>query len=428
MRTVYQIFIFFSLLALLSLLPSNSFAALTLKLDRTEIVPWGGDTEINEYYYYEGYYYEGHPYYEAHRKLNEPGLHPWGEIKLQYDDNVFLDSSDEKDDFIITLSPGIAFRQPFQEDSLLSLDYHAEINKYSDNTSQDATNHFLSGAVDFNWRDLTFKVYDDFKRVYEHPSVEDTERVKRDDNSIGAAGRWQRDRLGIQLGYEHFTRNYRDNDVYEQYDRAEDIYSLILTHQTFAKTELLFEYDYARINYDENVRPDSSYHQILVGAMGELTPKTAAVIKTGYQFRDYDDEGESDFSSGVLYADISHKFSDKDALKLSLSKTAYESTYGGNNFYKVVNVSAVFDHFFSQKLMGFLTGSYQINSYPEETTEGTQTAKRKDKYYTIGAGLRHYLKRWLTLTLRADHIIRDSNFDVFEYDKNLITLSATAVF
>ena len=426
MRKVYQIFVFLAILSLISLSNTILFAAETLKLGESEIMPWGGGTELD--YYYEGYYYGGHPYYEAHRRLNEPGLHPWADIKLQYDDNVFLDSDDEKDDFIITLSPGITFKQPFQEDNLLTLGYHAEINKYMDQTSQDATNHFLSGAVDINWRDVSFKVYDDFKRVFEHPSVEDTERVKRDDNTIGIAGKWQKERLGIQLGYEHFTRNYRDDDVYDAYDRADDIYSLIISHQTFAKTELLFEYDYAQISYDESTHSDSDYHQLLIGAIGELTPNTVAVVKTGYQFRDYEDAGDSDFDSGVLYADIAHKFSSKNALKLSLTRTAYESTYGANNFYRVANASAVFDHFFTPKLLGFLTTVYQENSYPEETTEGTETKKRKDKYYALGAGLRYYLKRWLTLTLRAEHIIRDSNFSVYEYDKNLITLSATAVF
>ena len=62
--------------------------------------------------------------------------------------------------------------------------------------------------------------------------------------------------------------------------------------------------------------------------------------------------------------------------------------------------------------MGFLTGIYEANSYPRETTEGLETKKRQDKYYSVGAGLRYYMRKWLSLTLHAEHITRDSNFGV----------------
>ena len=75
-----------------------------------------------------------------------------------------------------------------------------------------------------------------------------------------------------------------------------------------------------------------------------------------------------------------------------------------------------------------MNGLYQINSYPRESTEGTETKKRKDKYYSLGAGLRYYMKEWLTLTLEAEHIARDSNFGIYDYDENLITASARAEF
>ena len=202
----------------------------------------------------------------------------------------------------------------------------------------------------------------------------------------------------------------------------------MITHQTFPKTKLLFEYDFGQTRYEEDTRSDSDYHEFLIGAIGELTPKTTASIKTGYRTRDYERDSEPDFDTGVVYADMIHKFSDKNAIKVSLRRSSEESTYDVNNFYKIENVSATFDHFFSTKLLGFITGIHQINSYPRETTEGTVTQKRKDKYTGLGAGLRYYMREWLTLTLKAEHIIRDSNFETFEYNQNLLTLTAKAVF
>ena len=50
------------------------------------------------------YIYE---YYETVPKPEKAKISPWGEIKLQYDDNIFLDPSNEKSDIILTLTPGI---------------------------------------------------------------------------------------------------------------------------------------------------------------------------------------------------------------------------------------------------------------------------------------------------------------------------------
>lgn len=361
-------------------------------------------------------------------KVGEAEITPWGEITVQYDDNVFLEPDNEKDDIIVTLTPGVGLELPF-DDHLFTFDYHADINRFTDYSSQDATEHYVSGDLELNFQqDLTFNIYDDYKRVYDRPSTEDTTRVKRADNTIGIKGKLQKERLGVQLGYEHFTRDYLSEDTYDVYDRNENIYSLVLTHQTFPKTELLLEYDFGQVRYDEDVRSDSDYHQILVGAVGQVTEKTTATVKAGYQMRDYDRDSEPDFDTGVLYSELIHKFSNRDALKLSFLRSAEESTYDVNNYYKIENVTAIYDHYFTAKLLGFVNGLYQINSYPRESTEGTETKKRKDKYYSLGAGLRYYMKEWLTLTLKAEHIARDSNFGVYDYDENLFTVSARAEF
>ena len=356
----------------------------------------------------------------------KPGIVPWGQIKLQYDDNVFLDRQNEKSDFIVTLTPGATAYLPFSN-NLLTLDYHVDFNRFMQNTSQNATNHYLSGNLELNWSNLTFNIYDNFSRAFERPSTEDVTRVKRQDNRAGITANFQKDRLGIQLGFENFKRDYI-TPAFNQFDRTENIYSLMVTHQTFSKTKLLMEYDFGDIRYDHSTtNSDSNYHQLLVGAIGELTPKTTAAIKVGAQFRNYKDSGVPDFNTLVIYSDMMHKFSDKDALKLSFTRTAEESTYQNNSYYELNNINGTYDHFFTPKLLGFLTGMYEQHTYPHESTEGTETKNRDDKYYSAGAGLKYYLQKWLTLTLQAEHVIRDSNFSLFNYRDNLITLTAKAV-
>jgi hypothetical protein len=392
MKKVYQVLVFLFILSVTCSLNPELYAAEGLKI---------GDSDVE--------------------------IVPWGEITLQYDDNVFLSHENKKDDIALTLTPGISLLAPFQ-DNLLKLDYYVNINKYLDNSSQDANNHHLSADLLLKMRDVTFNIYDKFDHVFERPSTEDTNRVKRDDNRAGATAKLQMNRLGIQLGYENFIRDYKSDTVYDAYDRTEDIYSLVLTHKTFPKTELLLEYDYGTIDYDQSALSNSNYHQLLVGAIGNLTPKTTASVKTGYQIRAYEGSDDPDYNAWVLYSDIIHSFSDKNAIKISVSRQPHESTYGINNYYKAENVTAIFDHFFTVKLMGFLTGEYQINSYPRETTEDSETLNRKDTYYSAGAGFKYDLQKWLALTLKFEHIIRDSNFTTFDYDQNLVTFTAKAIF
>ena len=393
MRKVYQVIVFLSFLSIILLSNSILYAGQGLKL---------GDLEVS----------------------------PWGEIKVQYDDNVFWDSNEShnaKHDIITTLTPGIGLKLPFQ-DNVFKFDYHVDFDRYSNYTSQNATNHFASGELELNWSDITINLHDNFAKVFDRPSTEDTTRVKRDDNTAGVFVKLQKERLGIQIGYDNFTRTYKSDPIYEEFNRTDHKYSLMLTHQTFPKTELLLEYDFDQIRYDESAHSDSDYHQLLVGAIGNLTQKTTATIKAGYQFSNYKDAGNPNFKSGVLYADMTHKFSDKNSLKLAFLRTAYESTYSTNNYYEVNGVSGTFDHYFEPKLLGFITGLYQEHSYPKEVTEGSETKKRKDNYYSLGAGLRYYLRNWLTFTLQAEHIIRDSNFSLFDIKENLVTVTTKAEF
>ncbi|MDP2920979.1 MAG: outer membrane beta-barrel protein [Candidatus Omnitrophota bacterium] len=379
---------------------------------------------LSGYMYDNKYPYE---YYEEDVKPEKARISPWGEIKLTYDDNLFLDKDDKKSDVLITLTPGVTAYLPFS-DNLLTLDYHVDFNRYMDYSNQDATNHFLYGNLELNWRDVTFNIYDKFSNSYERPSTEDTSRVRKYDNRAGITANAQKDRLGIQLGFENFTRDYKSTAAYDLYDRTERIYSAMLTHQTFEKTKLLAEYDFGQIRYDSNaIRSDSDFHQFLVGAIGDLTPKTTATIKVGVQARNYENSSTPDFSSGVVYADLTHEFSEKDALKLSFLRTANESTYQTNNYYTLNDIHGTYDHFFTPKLLGFLTGLYQDHSYPNESTEGGVTKKRQDNYYSMGAGMKYYIRKWFTVTFQAEHIWRDSNFSNYNYQDNLITISAKAV-
>ncbi len=66
--------------------------------------------------------------------------------------------------------------------------------------------------------------------------------------------------------------------------------------------------------------------------------------------------------------------------------------------------------------------------YPEETTESSVTAKRKDKLWDGSIGLRYEMKEWLSLETNYEYKQRESKFDNFDYKDNKITAKVNLLF
>jgi uncharacterized protein (PEP-CTERM system associated) len=64
-----------------------------------------------------------------------------------------------------------------------------------------------------------------------------------------------------------------------------------------------------------------------------------------------------------------------------------------------------------------------VNNYPDETTVGTETAKRSDVFFEVGASLRYQMRRWLAFELGYNYLSLDSNFNEFDYQDNRIRAS-----
>jgi hypothetical protein len=71
-------------------------------------------------------------------------FHPRFIFNLEYDDNVFLTPTDEQDDVLFILSPGILAIFPFDANShVFTLDYHTDVAFFSEFDDQDFDNHYV---------------------------------------------------------------------------------------------------------------------------------------------------------------------------------------------------------------------------------------------------------------------------------------------
>jgi polysaccharide biosynthesis protein VpsM len=359
-------------------------------------------------------------------KLGPVIVHPSLAVKEQYDDNVFWTPSNKKHDFITTVTPGMGLELPFS-DNKLKFDYKADIARFADNDSQNAVNHYVNGLLELNFRDVVFNCGDRFEKRFDRPTSEFTNRVKYDRNTAKATAGMTFNRLEFELGYSDLWYDY-ETPGYSDKDRYEDVVDLIASYRFLPKTSFLLEFDYGHVNYRTDVKSNSDSYQPLVGLRGKLTAKSTAEIKVGYQARNYKRDGEPDFNSVVTMAGIIEEFTPSNTLTLNFLRKPYESQYSANNYYTLTSPSAMYVHKFTNKFSTKLSGSYQLNAYPRETTENAVTKNRKDNFWSVGTGITYDIKKWLSCGLDYEYKRRDSNFDNFDYKDNLVTLSAAAAF
>ncbi len=339
----------------------------------------------------------------------------------QYDDNVFLEPSGEKTDFVTRFSPGLNIRVPFGE-YIADFRYTADILSFSQYPSQDTLNHILYGQMKLDFNGWGINLEDNFEDTSERADTELTPRIDRQRNRLNLTSDIKFNRMVLELILKSQGENYEEKS-WEHEDRVENIYGLLFGIKVLPKTSVIGEYNYGEINYSrgKGINSGSDFSQGFLGLRGELGAKCVANIKLGYQDRKYRKEGIPRFQNMVITTALTERFSQRDTAKITLLRTAHESAY--SDYYRIDKVWAEWSHRFGPKTSWTINGSYQVNSYPQKTREAGEEKKRKDILSNLGFELRYRIQKEFSTSLGYEYRQRDSNFTAFDYTGNLITLS-----
>ncbi len=351
--------------------------------------------------------------------------------EILWDSNVFVaPDGQEEDDLIFITKPSVSVVLPIK-DFTMGIGYDIESYKYDSFTSEDHTNKFISALAEYKFTDFTISIKD-LKSKYSYRSgADDRNRIKRDDNEFRVDVYAFFDQLGYLVGYSYKKQDYLDSReltaeglTYEDKDKTIQKGNIQLSYRFLPKTSALFEWIYGEGDYDSYKSPDYNFNEILIGLKGDLRHNLSTYIKVGYKKQDYDYSEytvHTDYSKPVARGGIEYVFNEDNVLNLSIEKNVYESTYRDMNFYDVNFVSLSWTHIFGHKTASKCYLSYQYNKYPEESTEDNETKRRKDKFYGFGASLRYYIRNWLSSEIKYEYMKRNANFDVFDYERNIIT-------
>lgn len=311
--------------------------------------------------------------------------------EMDYETNIFWTPNHKLADTINVTSPAILVNLPFGPDQryLLQGMYNADIGTFAKYSSQNYVNQY--GAFNGNFR-LPFgyiNVQEDFDHTSDRADTEFDSEVWRTDNDASAAVGVKLDKFALETGYADAVRTYVSND-YAQYDYLEDMISETVYYQLFPKTKALVEYDHGWITYNKDSIRNGAFDQERVGFTGDVTAKTQAIVKLGYQDRSYDNN--VGFSGFVAEVGTVTAFTDRTKLSLDYDQGAQESTYLNNNYYVMHYFYATLDQKIRSHFNLELTSGIERNTYPE--VDPVLFQKRMDSILVEGIALKYHIKEW----------------------------------
>jgi hypothetical protein len=360
--------------------------------------------------------------------------------ETQFDTNVFLEDDGENFDVITILRPFVGLDMKLGDNNA-NVEYEAAINLFSRFEDQSYVDQRLRGMAEINLADYKVTIANVYRYFSDRAGSEDVDRIRRQNNYMRAGLIGLFDQLQFEAGYTFGVEDFISDDVifrtptdvmtYDSKDRLLNIFDAQASYRFMPKTSFLVENYFGLIDYKSDKNADSWFVESLVGLRGDLRENFSADITMGVRFQDYDDAtmtDSDDYVGFVMRGGATYEFTEDDILNLLVERNIYESTFNNMNYYNINHIGGSYTHFFTKKTTSRVFSYYQLNLYPDDTTVAGDTDERRDHLYAIGGALRYDMKKWASMEVKYEHKVRRSNFDVFDYVDNLVTMRGTIGF
>lgn len=369
-------------------------------------------------------------------KVGELIFHTGIKTGFDYDSNIYLTNTNRKDDTVSIVNPYIGFTLPIQDNSI-GMEYDVTINSYNRFNENNHVDHRVQTVAEINLTDYKITLSDIYRRVTDRAGSENVNRTKRDINNFSLGVSTQLEKLAFDISYANKLEDYLTNTIvfdpmtYKDKSTLTHIFDIEASYRLFPKTSILWDNAVGFVDYyKSSLPPDSYYIESLLGVKGSLTNKILVNLRGGVRYQDYDRSNliyDDKYCNFVARGGLDYQMTNDDKISLSLERSTYDSTYVNMNYYEVNAIGLNWTHKFYKVTAGLL-GSYQFNDYPEESTVGGVTAKRKDDLYSCGFSLRYDIQKWFSLEGKYEYKKRDSEFATYDYKENLTTVRGTVGF
>lgn len=231
-------------------------------------------------------------------------------------------------------------------------------------------------------------------------------------------------RARMELNAEHNILSFDSSYVDDTRDYDATQLGALLRYRVGARTDLLAEYRNLAVRYDNTpldglgqpIDLDSDEDYYLVGIGWELSAKTRGEIKVGQSERDYDGFSSSD---GHWEVELEWRPLSYSEWILNTGRESLE-TYGTGRFINVKRHMLTWNHAWSGRVSSKLQFGLSEDRYEDSTRSDDQTFWHAELFYEPN--------NWLNLSAGYAYGENDSNFQLVNYERNVLFIKTAVEF
>lgn len=303
--------------------------------------------------------------------------------------------------------------------------YSPEFEIFANNTDQNTQSHHAEGSVEYHLvGGLSLGILEQYRNSHDArgsgiTSIT-TDLDKYMTNLLRLFASYDvSSRIRMEVNYADFYVDY-DADRNAFRNRNDTTLSGAFFYRLFSKTSVFGEYEYLKIQYDQDNDLDGDEKHIFGGVRWRATGKSGGMIKGGWGIKSYDQAGFDQEKTLIFQAQVDHHFTDKTGVVVSASRRTNESNLYTSNYSIAENMRIAYFQKIRDKITATLGAAYTRDSYNEDFRIDNISRAREDELYDITAGLSYAFRKWLTAGMQYRYSQRDSNFSEFSYTTNEI--------
>ena len=387
-------------------------------------------------------------------------LTPSLSIQGQYDDNIYLDPSNEQSDYLAMVRPGWTFSLVSRH-THLDLAYSPTFVRYNKEKNNNTTRH--SGTLTFG-QDISRHFHLDLSDTYtksEEP-LEETEGIEGARNTRNSYQRnYGNASLQLLFGPENtLTAGYRHEYLENKDDTVDDgntqtPFADLMVHLN-EKNAVALNYEYTKANFSRETgvaeddyvghaigctyiynftrhasgnagyvlttrefdgsSEDYRVHHGSIGFEEMFSPTLSASMSVGYFVVDNEESGNDD---GYSYDALISKQFAHGHIDIG-GEGGWDESYleaESRGFSKYWSVNTAIEYRFLEPLTGYASGSYRHDK--DESDQKWETMRAR-------CGLRWDFLQWYALSVEYTYAERDDDVDTEDYRDNSVSLFFTA--
>lgn len=349
--------------------------------------------------------------------------------RVEFNDNIYLRSSDKDSDVILHLIPGLELSKGSKDaQSSIKFTVTEDLSMYMDDDENNYQATHVNAAYSYAGARLSGTIAAGFDMNQNTTSrdIKAGDMIEYYTYYAKAIGSYKiGEKVSVTSGFSWNGTAYQDHrDSYndrETYSVPVSVYHSVLTEKLRAGLSYEYRYtDLAANGRERSLGTNPGYQQVHffgVSAVGEVTEKLTVDGRVGYTTSDYSRRttGNNDDRENTLGLNAAFNWAatEKTSVRLALSRD-FEISGNGDDITST-GVALTANH--------RMDTHWSFNAGLDYRNDDYNNYDRKDDVYTARVGANYNVNEYLNIAASYSFQWDDSNYSNSEYTKNLVSLS-----